>query len=109
MVQETYLLLSLDEDVDEDRISNTRYAPLENMLIAADVVTVLLVAQSEKSPTSGAMHASSQDPKRPSPVCAIMGGFSMQLRGGRQSTRDIDILTSLSMKGVWDAITGDER
>lgn len=33
----------------------------------------------------------------------------MQLRGGRQSTRDIDLITTIKMRGVWDAITGVER
>lgn len=33
----------------------------------------------------------------------------MQLRGGRQSTRDIDLVTSTKMKGIWEAVTGEDR
>lgn len=109
MVQEKYSLLSLDEDVDEDRATDTKYAPLGNMLTAADVITCLLVAQAKNIKATPMLAPADQDDPSPSKVCAIMGGFSMQLRGGRQSTRDIDVLTSINMKGVWEAITGDER
>jgi hypothetical protein len=97
MVQETYSLASLDEDVDEDRTAGAQYAPYENMLSATHLVVSLLVAQQNKC-GDGAT------------TCyAIQGGFSMQLRGGRQSTRDVDLITSIKMKGVWEAIIGDER
>lgn len=94
MQQETYSLLSLDEDVDEDRTASTNYAPFENMLSATLLVVSLLEA-----------HVAHPIP----PYYAIQGGFSMQLRGGRQSTRDVDLVTGIKMRGVWEAITGEER
>lgn len=109
MVQETYSLLFLDEDVGEDRTADTRYAPLDNILTAAVPVTSLFVAQAEKTKPSTVAQSPIQDRSSLSATCAIVSGFSVQLRGSRQSTRDIDILTSINMKGVWEAITGDER
>nr|POF17011.1 hypothetical protein CFP56_57827 [Quercus suber] len=105
MPQETYSLLSLDEDVDEDRNASTRYAPLTNMLSAAHFVAALLVAQQDFSRND---HSINQ-PAAPSLCYAILGGFSMQLRGGRRSTRDIDFVTNIKMRGVWAAITGEDR
>jgi hypothetical protein len=100
MVQETYSLASLDEDVDEDRTAGAQYAPFENMLSATHLVVSLLVAQQETA--EGTVDEIN--------VCyAIQGGFSMQLRGGRQSTRDVDVITSIKMRGVWEAVTGEER
>lgn len=101
--QETYSLLSLDEEVDEDRTANTQYAPLENMLSA----TFLVVSLLERGQHVGPDHHHHVR----MPVCyyAIQGGFSMQLRGGRQSTRDVDIVTNIKMRGVWEAIRGEER
>nr|POE94574.1 hypothetical protein CFP56_16813 [Quercus suber] len=103
MPQETYLLLSLDEGVDEDRNASTRYAPFTNMLSAAQLVVSLLEAQQDSSRIAHITHRPAAE------IYAILGGFSMQLRGGRQSTRDIDIVTSVRMKGVWTAITGEDR
>lgn len=101
--QETYSLASLSEEVDEDRSTDTKYAPFENMLSAANLVTSLLVVHQLESAKQG---RSVGDPE----LCyAILGGFSMQLRGGRQSTRDIDLVTSVKMKGVWEALTGESR
>lgn len=93
MPQETYSLLALDEDMDEDRTASTNYAPFENMLSATHLVVSLLEAHSTNI----------------NPPYAIQGGFSMQLRGGRQSTRDVDLVTGIKMRGVWEAITGEER
>lgn len=96
--QETYSLLSLDEEVDEDRTANTQYAPLENMLSATFLVVSLLEG-----------HVASHHTCMPVYSYAIQGGFSMQLRGGRQSTRDVDVVTNIKMRGVWEAIRGEER
>lgn len=93
MPQETYSLLSLDEDLDEDRTAGTHYASFENMLSATQLVVALIEAASSTTSAS----------------YAIQGGFSMQLRGGRQSTRDVDLVTGIKMRGVWEAITGAER
>lgn len=103
MPQETYSLASLDESVDGDRGPHTRYAPFENMLSAAHTVTSLLVAQQRRANRDDIPAAD------PALCYGILGGFSMQLRGGRQSTRDIDIVTSTKMRGVWEALTGADR
>jgi hypothetical protein len=106
MPQETYSLASLDEDVDEDRTASTSYAPYENMLSATHLVVSLLVARQHQIVQDSTKNSSATDPA----YCyGIQGGFSMQLRGGRQSTRDVDLVTSIKMKGVWDAITGESR
>lgn len=102
--QETYSLLSLDEEVDEDRTANTQYAPLENMLSATFLVVSLLEGQHV-----GPDHHHHQHVRMPVYSYAIQGGFSMQLRGGRQSTRDVDVVTNIKMRGVWEAIRGEER
>lgn len=96
MSQETYSLLDLDESLDEDRDAGTRYAPFENMLSATHLVTTLLDAQ----------HGNDY---KDAPAYAILGGFSMHLRGGRRSTRDVDLVTTIKMKGLWEAMTGQTR
>lgn len=103
--QETYSLLSLDEEVDEDRTANAQYAPLENMLSATDLVVSLL----ERGQHVGPDHHHHHHVRMPVYSYAIQGGFSMQLRGGRQSTRDVDVVTNIKMRGVWEAIRGEER
>ena len=109
MPQETFSLASLDEDVDEDRVAHTQYAPFENMLSATHLVASLLADQQQRNTeqsTSRSVQSSAVDPA----LCyGVQGGFSMQLRGGRQSTRDVDIVTDTRMKGVWEAVTGEER
>lgn len=102
--QETYSLLSLDEEVDEDRTANTQYAPLENMLSATFLVVSLLERGQHVGPDHHHHHV-----RKPVYSYAIQGGFSMQLRGGRQSTRDVDVVTNIKMRGVWEAIRGEER
>lgn len=106
MPQETYSLASLNEDVDEDRSSHTQYAPLENMLSAAHLVTTLLTAHQHLALPTETLNPPESDQDS---CYAIQGGFSIQIRGGRQSTRDIDLVTSIKMKGVWEALTGEER
>lgn len=103
--QETYSLLSLDEEVDEDRTANTQYAPLENMLSA----TFLVVSLLERGHVGPDHHHHHHHVRMPVYSYAIQGGFSMQLRGGRQSTRDVDVVTNIKMRGVWEAIRGEER
>lgn len=112
--QETYSLLSLDEEVDEDRTANAQYAPLENMLSATFLVVSLLEGhvgpeghigpEGHVGPDHHHHHV-----RMPVYSYAIQGGFSMQLRGGRQSTRDVDVVTNIKMRGVWEAIRGEER
>lgn len=104
--QETYSLLSLDEEVDEDRTANAQYAPLENMLSATFLVVSLLERQ-HVGPDHH--HHHHHHVRMPVYSYAIQGGFSMQLRGGRQSTRDVDVVTNIKMRGVWEAIRGEER
>lgn len=108
--QETYSLLSLDEEVDEDRTANAQYAPLENMLSATFLVVSLLEGQ-HIGPEGhvGPDHHHHHHVRKPVCSYAIQGGFSMQLRGGRQSTRDVDVVTNIKMRGVWEAIRGEER
>lgn len=110
MPQGTYSFLDLDEDVDEDRTATTCYAPFENMLSATQLVVSSLTTQPEPSHQFGIPEKASRIVvDSPIRQYAIQGGFSMQLRDGRKSTRDIDLVTSIKMKGVWEAITGEDR
>lgn len=42
-------------------------------------------------------------------VYALMGGFALVLLGSRRSTRDVDMVTDLTMARVWSIIEGDSR
>nr|POF17013.1 hypothetical protein CFP56_57829 [Quercus suber] len=42
-------------------------------------------------------------------VYALMGGFALVLMGSRRSTRDVDMVTNLTMAQIWSLIEGDPR
>ena len=42
-------------------------------------------------------------------IYAVMGGFSMRLRGSSRETTDIDIAVNIKMKRLWEILTPQPR
>lgn len=87
MPQTTYDLANYDSE--EERENNPNAPPLENLASAARYVAAQI--------------------KSVGGTYALMGGFSLLMMGSQRPTRDVDMVTTLNMRDIWDLIDGDER
>lgn len=85
--QDRYVLAEYDSE--EERARDPKGPPLENQSSAAAYIGTKI---------QGARG-----------VYALMGGFALVLLGSSRTTRDVDLVTDLTMKQVWSVIEGDPR